>query len=181
MPTNRYHINSHIYGITTNIYNQLNLFTRSPYTIPLYDSLNFYRYKRQFKLIGYVFMPDHIYLLIWPSGQSSVSEIMRDYKKFTAVRIIRQAEMEHADHWITAFERAGRQTQRSKRKVWQDSYWDKNVFSEKFLRQKLNYIHRNPVRAGLVEKAEDYPYSSYRNYIFNDHSLIEIDFGWQTL
>ncbi len=103
--------------------------------------------------------------------------IMRDFKKFTAVRIIRQAEAEGRTNLLDAFESAGEKTNCSKHKVWQDSYWDKNIFSERFLRQRLNYIHRNPVRAGLVENAEDYPYSSYRNYALGDHSLIEIDQG----
>ncbi|MCX6032960.1 MAG: hypothetical protein NT169_27195 [Chloroflexi bacterium] len=44
--------------------------------------------------------------------------------------------------------------------------------------QKLNYIHRNPVRAGLVEQPEQYAYSSYRNYVNGDNSLIEIDRDW---
>lgn len=52
------------------------------------------------------------------------------------------------------------------------------MFTERFLRQKLNYIHRNPVRAGLVEGPADYPYSSYRNYQFGEEWLIEIDRTW---
>jgi hypothetical protein len=46
------------------------------------------------------------------------------------------------------------------------------------LRQKLNYIHRNPVRAELVEQPGDYPYSSYRNYEHGDDAFIEVDRGW---
>ena len=70
------------------------------------------------------------------------------------------------------------ETGRSQRKVWQDSYWDKNIYSERFLRQKLSYVHRNPLRAGLVEQPEDYPYSSYRDYALGDDSLFQIDRGW---
>ena len=54
----------------------------------------------------------------------------------------------------------------------------KSIFSEQFLREKLNYIHGNPVRAGLVENPTRYPYSSCRNYELDDQTLIEIDKDW---
>jgi putative transposase len=174
----RFHIEGHVYYITTVVYDRLPVFTRPSFIIPLFDSLNYYRHKQEFKLLGYVIMPDHIHLIIWPFGQATVSEIMRDYKKFTSRRIIRQAEAEQVKAWTVAFERAGEQTGRSSNKVWQDSYWDVNIFSERFLRQKLNYVHRNPVRAGLVEMPEEYVYSSYRSYVQGEDWLIEIDREW---
>jgi REP element-mobilizing transposase RayT len=174
----RFQIEGHIYYITSVIYNRLPIFTRPSFIIPLLDSLNFYRYQQEFKLLGYVVMPDHIHLIIWPHGTSTVSDIMRDYKTFTSKRIIRQARVENITEWITAFEQAGQETNRSNNKVWQDSYWDENVYTERFLRQKLNYIHRNPFRSDLVKRPADYPYSSYRNYEFGEEWLIEIDRGW---
>lgn len=172
------YLEGYIYYITINIQNRLNLFVRSSFVMPIYDSLNFYRYKQAFKVLGYVIMPDHLHVLIWPQGKATVSDIMRDFKKFTAVRIIRQAEVEQKEGWLAQFQQSGRETGRSQNKVWQDDYWDKLVFTEKFLRQKLNYIHLNPLRSRLVDDLNDYPYSSYRNYEHNDHSLIEIDMDW---
>ena len=174
----RIQIPESIYYITTVVYNRLPIFTTASYAIAVIDSLNFYRYKHQYKLLGYVIMPDHLHLLIWLPGTSTISEIMRDLKKFTAVRIIRQAEVENRQEWLTAFTQAGTKTGRSQNKVWQDSFWDKIIFSDKILRQKLNYIHRNPVRARLVETVDAYPYSSYRNYLEDDDSLILIDKDW---
>ena len=174
----RFHIEGHVYFLTTITFNRLPLFTRPSFVIPLLDSLNFYRYQQQFKLLGYVFMPNHIHLLIWPSGDATPADIMRDYKEFTAKRLIRQAEAEGRRDWVEAFRQAGEDTGRSPNKVWQDSYWDENVYTEAFLRQKLNYMHYNPVRAGLVKAPGDYPYSSYRNYELGEEWLIEIDRGW---
>jgi putative transposase len=167
-----------VYYITTAIYNRLPILVRPTYVIALIDSLNYYRYKHHFLLPGYVIMPDHIHLLISPHSELDVSAIMRDFKKFTSVRIIRQAEVEGKDEWLSAFEAAGQVTGRSQKKVWQDSFWDKAIYSERFLRQKLNYIHRNPVRAEFVDDPGKFPYSSYRNYVDGDDSLIEIDKGW---
>ncbi len=174
----RFHVEGHVYYITTVVYDRLPIFTRPSFIIPLYDSLNFYRYKQDFKLLGYVIMPDHVHLILWPFGSATPSDIMRDYKKFTATRIIRQAKVEQIEAWTSVFERAGLETGRSHNKVWQDSYWDVNIYSEPFLRRKLNYLHRNPVRAGLVENPEDYVYSSYRNYVYGESWLIEVDLEW---
>ena len=125
-------------------------------------------------------MPDHMHLILWPYGDSSISDIMRDYKKFTSKRIIRQAEVERIDAWTLAFAQAGRETGRSDNKVWPDSYWDVNIFSERFLRQKIDYLHYNPVRAGLVAEPRGgyYPYSSFQNYEIGQEWLMEIDQQW---
>lgn len=172
-----FQIEGHVYFITSVVYNRLPLFTRSTYVTRLIDSLNFYRYQLPFRLLGFVIMPDHVHLLIWPEGTASVSDFMRDFKRFTARRLIIQATVESSP-WAVAFQHAGQATGRSDRKVWQDGYWDQNVYSSTFMHQKLHYIHRNPVRAGLVEAPGDYPYSSFRNYMLDDESLIEIDRGW---
>lgn len=167
-----------IYYITTVVYQRLPIFKQASYAIAIIDSLNFYRFKQGYRILGFVIMPDHLHMLIWLGATSTISEIMRDLKKYTAVRIIRQAEVENNQEWLAYFEQAERQTKRSQNKVWQDSFWDKIIISEEILRQKLNYIHYNPVRAGLVESVSDYPYSSYRNYMDGDDSLLMIDRDW---
>ena len=60
--------------------------------------------------------------------------------------------------------------------IWQKSFYDISIFSEKFLEQKLTYIHNNPIRAGLVQDLADYPWSSYQNYYMDNNSFIEIDY-----
>ena len=178
MAIKHFRVEGHVYYITTNIYKRLPIFTRPAYIIAIYDSLNYYRHKQQYRLLGYVIMPDHVHLLIWPYGVATIADIMRDFKTFTAKRIIRQAEAENQTEWLEHFSQAGIETGRSDNKVWQDQYWDVNVYSEQFLRKKLNYIHRNPQRANLVKQPEDYRYSSYRNYVFGEEWLIEIDRDW---
>jgi REP element-mobilizing transposase RayT len=179
MPPKRLHIDGLVYYVTTVTQGRLRLFVRPSFVIPLIDSLNFYRYKCTFGLLGYVIMPDHVHLLIWPHGTGTTSDIMRDVKHFTSSRIARQAVLEGETEWLTAFEEAGERTGRADLKVWQDSFWEQGICSDRFVRQKLNYMHRNPVRAGLVQEPGDYPYSSYRFYALGDRTLIEMDDGWQ--
>lgn len=175
----RYRIEGSIYYITSVIYNRLKIFMRPSFIIPIIDSLNYYRYQYSVKIIGYVIMPDHIHLLIFPKMEQAVTDFMRDFKRFTSGRITRQAKVEGKSEWIQAFEQAGAETERAEFKVWQDSFWEQCIYTEDFLQQKLNYIHLNPVRAGIVKEAEAYSYSSYGNYYLNDHHLIEIDTQWK--
>ena len=176
--TKRYRFEGSIFYITSNIYNRIRVFTRPSFITPIIDSLNYYRYQYDCKLIGYVIMPDHIHLLIWPAAEKVITDFMRDFKRFTSGRITRQAKVEGKADWINNFEEAGTKTDRAEHKVWQDSFWEQTIYTEDFLRQKLNYIHLNPVRAELCASPEDYPYSSYRNYYLGDNSLIEIDNDW---
>jgi REP element-mobilizing transposase RayT len=118
----RYHIEGHVYFITTVTHGRVPLFTRPAFITPLLDSLNYYRHTHPFKLLGYVIMPDHIHLLIWPCTAPAIADLMRDFKKFTAVRLIRQAEAERRDDLLASFAAAGETTGRSQHKVWQDSY-----------------------------------------------------------
>lgn len=178
MAMQKFHIQGHVFFITTVVYGRLHLFTRPSFIIPLYDSLNFYRCKLNIKLLGYVIMPDHLHLLIWPENAGRLTDFMRDYKEFTAKRIVRQAEVEGCESWLASFRQAGAETGRAIHKIWQDDFWERNIYTEQFLRQKLNYLHNNPVRAGLVDEPAKYSYSSSRNYEYNDNTLIDVDREW---
>ena len=123
-------------------------------------------------------MPDHIHLLLYPQMDQALTEFMRDSKRFTSGRITRQARVEKNIEWVGMFEQAGTETERAEYKVWQDSFWEPSIYTENFLTQKLDYIHKNPVRAGIVSSAIDYPYSSARNYFLDDHHFIEADRYW---
>lgn len=174
----RVRIEGSAYYITSNVYQHLAIFIHPSFIIPLIDSLNFYRYQHHCKLLGYVIMPDHIHLILWPQNGTDIANFMRDFKRFTSGRIARQALLENRTEWIEAFEKAGQDTSRAESKVWQDCFWEEVVFTYEFLCQKLNYIHMNPVRAKLVDESQKYPYSSYRNYELDDDTLIEIDKDW---
>ena len=142
-----FQIAGNVHTVTFVVYNRLRLFVRPAYVLPLFDSLNFYRYQHAFRLLGYVVMPDHVHLALWLFGDATIGAVMRDFKKFTAVRLIRQATVEGNTALLDAFVAGGQQTGRCEHKVWQDGFWDTHVYTEAFLRGQLHYFHRNPVRA----------------------------------
>lgn len=63
----------------------------------------------------------------------------------------------------------------NKYKVWQEGFHPIAIDSEEFFHQKLNYLHDNPVRKGFVERPEHWMYSSARNYLLGDHSIISVE------
>ena len=80
MPLPHFQIQGDVYYITIVLYNRLPIFTRPSFIIAIIDSLNFYRYKQSYRLLGFVIMPDHVHLLIWPCGAILVGDMMRDLK-----------------------------------------------------------------------------------------------------
>lgn len=112
------------------------------------------------------------------SKDCKISDLIRDFKKFTANQIIKhlQSEPESRRDWILErFAKATESHSRNKNfQVWQYGNHSEEIFTLKFMWDKLNYIHLNPVRAGIVEKAIHYLYSSASNYAFAK-GLIEVE------
>ena len=61
---------------------------------------------------------------------------------------------------------------------WPKRYYDRNVLDEREFAEKLRYIHRNPVKAGLCELPEDWPWSSFRHYALREKGVVEIESEW---
>ena len=61
---------------------------------------------------------------------------------------------------------------------WQKEYYDRNVRDHKELVEKLRYIHRNPVKRGLVKRPEDWPWSSFRHYATGEAGVVQIESEW---
>ena len=66
----------------------------------------------------------------------------------------------------------------SERPFWQPRYYDFNVFTRRKRIEKLRYIHRNPIRRGLVDRPEDWTWSSYRHYLTGEPGPVEIESAW---
>jgi len=124
-----------------------------------------------FKLIGYVIMPDHVHFIVNPQAPE-ISVILRKIKGKSARRIL---------DWLIA---AGHKTSLNKLKlavkerqyaVWQKDSSAIDLFSPKFLQQKLNYIHMNPVRGELCEEPKDWQWSSYQAYFPKAAKNVPID------
>jgi len=150
------------------------------------EELRRVRERRRFRLIAWVIMPDHVHLLIVPrpvvsvtehstliASQSTVTDIMWDLKRPIAKRVIAR--------WIQLKARILSEitTANGARRFWQPGGgFDRNIGDDYIFVQKIRYIHHNPVKRGLVERAEDWPWSSARWYLGERDGQIPIDFVW---
>jgi putative transposase len=112
------------------------------------------RQRGDFFLFGFAVMPTHLHLLLAPHNKDLV-RIMRNLKSRTGYEIAR-----------------GR---RAHGPIWQERYFDTIIRRVRNFWQKLEYIHRNPVEAGLAKIPEDWEWSSYRHYIKKGDELITLD------
>ncbi|HLX11753.1 MAG TPA: transposase [Bacteroidota bacterium] len=144
----------------------------------LLDSLKFVLQEHKAVLYAYVFMPSHLHLVLrMPEGER-LTDLMRDFKKFTSTKIRQQLERDNQVDWIELLRRNSKGKRGQVFKLWMDRFDDVVVYTEDVMRTKVEYIHQNPVKAGLVDKAEDWQFSSARNYLTGDHSLIRVGVGW---
>ena len=128
------------------------------------------RYCQQHKgleIYAFVIMSNHIHLLI-RSSKGSMSDTIPEFKSFTAKQLLQSIANEkksRKDWMLNVFEFfAKKHNRKEKHQFWTHENHAEEIYSNKFIFQKINYIHKNPVRAGIVENAEDYLYSSARFY-----------------
>jgi putative transposase len=158
------------YFLTFTIVDWVDVFIRPVYKQIIVDSLNFCVEKKGLSVFAWCLMTNHLHLIMEAKQGCKLSEIIRDFKKFTARSILDniQNEPESRKDWMLyRFEYAGKFMKRiEKYHFWQDGnhaiYLD--PFKPIMFKQRLNYTHENPVRAGIVENAADYLYSSARDY-----------------
>ena len=161
--------------VTTSVVGLRPIFTnRKCYEI-LLSSLRFLQKKYRFKLIAYVLMPNHIHLIAYFDENPRISELMRDFKKFTCFEFRKLCETENKKRALSYLRKNAENVSGQKFKLWEDRFDCLVITNEKTLLGKIQYIHNNPQKKGLVESFIDWPYSSARNYFCEDNSLIEVD------
>jgi REP element-mobilizing transposase RayT len=156
-----------LYFVTFQIVRWIDIFTRQVYRNIVMDSLRFCLRTKGLEVYAYVIMSNHIHLLI-RSNTGRLSDTVREFKSYTARKILEAVDTEpesRRDWMLNLFEFSAKQHKRSeKHQLWTRENHAEIIYSNRFLNEKINYIHENPVRAGIVEKSEDYLYSSARNY-----------------
>ena len=129
--------------ITTTFYNHIRYGDVSGVYEELDNSLLYLLEKTNAKQISFVFMPSHIHLILAIEG-AKLSGFIRDFKKFTS-----QKSLKHL---------------KGQSSLWQERYDRVVIAKHEVLETKLNYVHNNPVKAGLVAKPEDWYWSSATDY-----------------
>jgi putative transposase len=114
---------------------------------------------QRYRLIAWVVMPNHVHALFEAMDGWTVAKVVASWKKFTARRIcdyLRESAVREA----AEKKNANREIGVPRRSIWHREYWDRYIRSEKHLRRAVDYIHMNPVEAGLAASVEDWRWSS---------------------
>jgi len=163
MGRSRYKIyeNNQPYFLTCTIVQWLPLFARPAIVQIVLDSLDFLQREKRLRLYAYVIMENHLHLIA-SSGQ--LSKEIGDFKSFTARRIIEYLQSQGLDATLRRLASAKRRHKRDRQyQVWQEGSHPQIIRGDDMMRQKIEYIHNNPVKRGYVDHPTDWKYSSARD------------------
>ena len=165
--------------ITTTVIDWMDVFTRPAYKHIVLDSLKFCQEHKGLEIYAWVLMTNHLHIIADATKDDiCIGDIMRDFKKFTSKRIvdaIHNNPQESRKDWLMdkCWLRGSNDHKISDFKFWQDGYYTEVISTYDFYKQKLDYIHMNPVRQEIVQRPEDYLYSSARDY-YGEKGLLDV-------
>ena len=158
---------------------RVRIFDSDRYKRKFVQTLDELRAELDFRIIGYVLMPEHCHLLVWPGPSANPSEIMQKLAERTANFILRNLRQNLSFPWCQRMLRRFRLPptvhHHAHYRVWNRRGYDMNVWTEKKIHEKLDYMHNNPVARGLVAAPADWPWSSWRYYSRQDRSVLAQD------
>jgi putative transposase len=170
-----------IHFLTFAVVHWVDVFTRQHYRDTFINSLKYCQQHKGPLLHGWCIMSNHVHLLA-SALNHDLPAILRDLKKYTSIQIIRGIKEnpgESRREWmLDLFKRHGQSNTRNVTyQFWRQDNHPVESYSPAFTVQKLEYIHMNPVRAGLVESPQDYIYSTARAYFqHSNKGLLHVDF-----
>lgn len=174
----RFHKPDAAYFISFATVNWVDIFTREIYFQILIENIDFCRKNKGMELFCYCIMPNHVHI-IFRSLNDDPAGLIRDFKGYTSRKLIKEVKENpresRKEYLLKMFEEAGStKSNVEKYQLWQHDNMPIELFSNKVIKQKFDYIQNNPVEEGLVFNTIDWKYSSARNY-YGDNSVVEID------
>ncbi len=186
----RFNLENYCHFVTSKTHRNTRIFSNEKTTQLLIQTIFEVRKKLNFLLIAFVIMPDHFHLMLVPNKRSTISDVIRHIKgrfarKYNMLsrgmnspdygldshragnlslpkeRLLQECRGINSPDYGIDSHRAGNSSQ-PVTKVWQESFYDHVIRNRKELVERLNYVYYNPVKAKLVDKPEDYKYSSAR-------------------
>ena len=165
-----------LHFITCSCYRRLPFFSSERRRDVFLKILREVRDRYDFALLGYVVMPEHIHLLISEPNVGTPSLVMQVLKQRVSRALRRRRTKIHSPGQMRFWEdeRLSRHP-----RFWQRRFYDFNVWSFRKKNEKLNYMHFNPVRRGLVTHPKSWLWSSYGFYVTGDEALCPPNPGWK--
>ena len=166
----RYYGAGYLHFITTSCYRRLPLLGKPQYRDLLLEVLESVRRRYHFVVVGYVIMPEHLHLLLGEPKRGNPSKVMQAIKQGFARRLLRRppavSDPRQGSLWQAALDGGH---------IWQARFYDFVVFTENKRTEKLRYMHRNPVKRGLVLEPQQWDWSSYRHYAEGERRTVLVN------
>nr|WP_321450323.1 transposase [uncultured Carboxylicivirga sp.] len=165
----KFHNAEGTYFVSFAVVEWLDVFTRNEYKNIVIKSLRYCIKEKGMELFAWCIMSNHVHLIFRSIGSQKPEQLLGDFKRFTSkaiVKAIKDNPRESRKDWLLEqFKRAAiKSSNVNQNQFWRHDNKPIELWSNKVIDEKLNYIHNNPVEEGLVFKAEEYVYSSARDY-----------------
>ena len=159
------------------------IFTRNEYKNIIIDSLHFCQKEKGMEIFAWCVMTSHMHLIFRSAGGQKPEMLIGDFKRFTSKSIVKaiieNPQESRKEFLLEQFRKAGKRSSNvNKYQFWRHDNHPVELWGNKAIDEKIDYIHQNPVEAGLVFRAEDYMYSSASDYagekgLLNDVIIIK--------
>ncbi|MDP8246202.1 MAG: transposase [Candidatus Hinthialibacter antarcticus] len=153
----------HVHFVTTSCCQRKPFFDSFEIRKIVLHSIDHIRNKKEFFVFGYVIMPEHAHFLLAAKQEQPISKIVGALKWYVSINVLK------------AFREKGVE----ENKLWQERFYDFNIFTQEKLIEKLTYCHQNPVVRRLVNSPGQWPHSSFRNYEIDDDKVFRVDRWWE--
>ena len=167
----RYYGCGHLHFITFSCYRRLPFLQAVGAKDLFVAELRCVRREYKFALVGYVLMPEHVHLLLGEPAKGTPSTVLQMLKQ----RVSRKLRKKTTDRHTAQVPLLAAEIAENDPRFWQTRFYDFNVYSDGKKREKLDYMHCNPVTRELVRRPQDWPWSSYLFYEKGEAGLIPID------
>lgn len=157
-----------LFFVTLTVVGWIDVFTRSEYCDILEQNLNFCIKEKGLNVYSYCIMSNHFHMIA-SAEKGLLSDLLRDFKSYTSkviMKAINESPTESRKEWLQHMFRffANRDSSNSDNHFWQYGNHPLTLDSVQMIEQKVDYIHANPVKAGFVNEAQNYIFSSANSF-----------------
>jgi putative transposase len=159
-----------LYYVTLTVVGWIDIFTRKEYVYEVLDNLKLCQERKGLEIYAYVIMSNHVHLIA-RTNNGRLNDLLGSFKSFTAKKLIGMVEnnqQESRQEWLMhMFKYFGKGNPQNKEfQFWQNGNHPIELYSPKVIKQKIKYLHNNPVKQGIVARPEDYLYSSANEFSY---------------